>query len=347
MTALVLSTARAGVARLLGLFPPARSAWSAILAVLALVSLLDPAQLAPTLGFAARALAGTAPYIIFAVLLIAWMKAAGAEHTLARAFEGREGQMIVMAALFGGLAPFCSCEVIPFIAGLLAAGAPLSAIMAFWLSSPLIDPPTMLITVAALGWNFAIAKAVFAVALGLAGGVAVMAMSRAGAFAAPARPGTMAGGCGPALGSHKPVWRFWHESERTAAFGRQLVHNGLFLLRWLFLAYLLEALLIHYVPAEAIGAVVGGQGVLPIVTSAAVGMPAYLNSYVAPPLVAGLMEQGMSAGGAMAFIIAGAVSSIPAMVAVFSLVRAPVFAAYVALGFAGAVAAGIAYSLIA
>ena len=36
-----------------------------------------------------------------------------------------------------------------------------------------------------------------------------------------------------------------------------------------------------------------------------VGMPAYLNSYAAPPLIAGLMEQGMSAGSAMAFMTAG------------------------------------------
>lgn len=347
MTALVLSTARAGFVRLRGWLAPARSAWSMIAAILAAIALIDPPQLAPTIGFALNALAGTAPYIAFAVVLIAWMKAAGAEHTLARAFEGREAQMIVMAALFGGLAPFCSCEVIPFIAGLLAAGAPLSAIMAFWLSSPLIDPPTLLITAAALGWPFALAKMVFAVALGLAGGVAVMAMNRSGLLLSPARPGTMAAGCGPSLGSRKPVWRFWHEPQRRASFRAQLVENGLFLLKWLSLAYVLEALLVHYVPAEAIGRLVGGEGILPIVISAAVGLPAYLNSYVAPPLVAGLMDQGMSAGGAMAFIMAGAVSCIPAMVAVFSLVRVTVFAAYAALGFTGAVTAGIVYSFLA
>ena len=106
------------------------------------------------------------------------------------------------------------------------------------------------------------------------------------------------------------------------------------------LAYALEALLITYVPAEAIARVVGGEGIGPIALAALVGMPAYLNSYVAPPLLAGLMEQGMSAGAAMAFMIAGAVSSIPAMAAVWSLVRAPVFALYLALGVTGAIFAG-------
>ncbi len=44
--------------------------------------------------------------------------------------------MILTAALFGALPPFCSCGVIPLIAALMAAGAPLPAVMAFWLASP-------------------------------------------------------------------------------------------------------------------------------------------------------------------------------------------------------------------
>ena len=164
-----------------------KSPWAVSAAVLAAVAVLDPGNLVATLRFAVGALAHTAPYILFAVLLLAWLKATGAETLVGRAFQGREARMILLAALFGGLAPFCSCEVIPFIAGLLALGAPLSAVMAFWLSSPLIDPPTLLITAGALGWPFAVAKAVAAVALGLFGGYVVMALMRQGAFASPLR----------------------------------------------------------------------------------------------------------------------------------------------------------------
>ncbi len=65
--------------------------------------------------------------------------------------------------------------------------------------------------------------------------------------------------------------------------------NALFLLKWLTLAYVLEGLLITFVPAEIIGAVVGGDGFTPIVLGALVGAPAYLNGYAALPLVAGLV----------------------------------------------------------
>lgn len=136
-----------------------KTPWALIVALLVAVAAFDPGNWVAVVTFAAKALAHTGQYILFAVLLLSYLKATGAEVMVARAFEGRETRMILLAALFGGLAPFCSCEVIPFIAGLLALGAPLSAVMAFWLSSPLIDPPTLLITAGALGWPFAIGKA--------------------------------------------------------------------------------------------------------------------------------------------------------------------------------------------
>lgn len=321
------------------------SIWLLILLIPLAVALVDVERLDQILWIAIGAFGGTLPYITIAVFLIAYLKATGAESVVAKAFEGRETRMIVLAALFGGLAPFCSCEVIPFIAGLLAVGAPLSAVMAFWLSSPLIDPPTVLITAGALGWEFALGKTVAAVALGLMGGFGVRLLIHQGVFAAPLRDRPSGGcGCGPSSFEGRPVWRFWSDPKRVTTLRSEAILNALFLIKWLALAYLLEALLITYVPAEAIGSVVGGEGFLPIVIGAVVGAPAYLNGYAAPALVAGLMEQGMSAGAAMAFMIAGAVSSIPAMAAVWSLVKRSVFLVYMGFGIAGAIVIGAVFA---
>ena len=322
------------------------SVWTLILAIPLAVSLFDTANVTHILRTAAEAFAGTLPYIAGAVVLIALLKATGATALVTRAFEGRETRMIALAALLGGLAPFCSCEVIPLIAGLLAVGVPLSAIMAFWLASPLIDPSTLLITAAALGWDFAAGKAVAAVALGLFGGFGVRFLVWRGAFVEPMRKGL--GGCGSAceFKEDKPVWRFWREPARRAAFRAEAIANARFLVKWLALAYLIEALLVTYVPAEMIAGVVGGDGMAPIAMGALVGAPAYLNGYAAPALVAGLMEQGMGAGAAMSFMVAGSVSCIPAMVAVWSLVRRQVFAAYVGFGIAGAILSGVLFAAL-
>jgi len=326
-----------------------RSVWTLIVAIPLAVLALDPGRFTAIVRIALAALGSTLVYVAVEVVLIGFLKASGAEVVVARAFEGRERRMIVLAALLGGLAPFCSCEVIPFVAGLLAAGAPLSAVMAFWLSSPLIDPPTLFITAGVLGWGFAIAKALGAVALGLLGGFATSALIRRGAFANPLRPHS-AGGCGGCGASPfadaKPVWRFWREARRREIFRIEGSRNAVFLVKWLGFAYLLEALLVTYVPAAMIGDLVGGEGFWAIVLGAFVGAPAYLNSYAAPPLVAGLMEQGMSAGAAMAFMIAGAVSSVPAMAAVWSLVGRSVFAAYLAFGVGGAIMIGAVFGAL-
>ena len=323
------------------------SPWALGAALLLAVAVLDPANLGSVAGFAGSALVSTAKYILFAVLLLAYLKATGAEVIEARAFEGRETRMIVMAALFGGLAPCCSCEVIPFVAGLLALGAPLSAVMAFWLSSPLIDPPSLLITAAALGWPFAVAKAVAAVALGLFGGFIIKGFMRLGMFAQPLKivPQPSCCGCGAPKDEEKPLWAFWQAPSRREVFRRECVQNGLFLLKWLAFAYVLEALMVHYLAAETIAGLVGGEGIGPIAIAAVVGMPAYLNSYVAPPMLAGLMTQGMSGGAALAFMVAGAVSSVPAMAAVWSLVKPQVFVTYLSLGVSGAIASGVLYQL--
>ena len=338
-------------------------AWLAALAIPLTLAIFAPEALWPVLAFAARAFAGTLGFIVFAVLAIGGLKATGAENLLARAFEGNEIRMIVLAALIGGLSPFCSCEVIPFIAALLAAGAPLSAVMAFWLSSPIMDPAMFVITMGTLGLPFALAKAASAVGMGLLGGFALKAAGRARLFTNPlkaAAPGGGSTGCntgcdtGACCGASgadafagQVEWRFWRSSARRRVFGESVRQNALFLGKWLLLAYLIEALMVRYVPAELVAGLVGGTGLGPILVGALVGAPAYLNGYAAVPLVGGLMDQGMSNGAAMAFILAGGVSSIPAALAVWALVRPRVFAAYLVLALAGAVAAGLAWEALA
>ena len=343
MTELVLARAEQIWTRLRGVDP----VWVLVALIPLAVWLFDPERGARANTIAVGAFAGTMPYMAIAILLMGWLKATGAEGVVGRAFQGQESRMIVFAALVGGLAPFCSCEVIPFIAALLAAGTPLSAVMAFWLSSPLMDPPAFAITTGALGYEYAIGKTVTAVGIGLLGGFTVLVLQRGGLFADPLRPRKSGCcGCGVNPMSGQPVWRFWIEPRRVSVFGQTALEQALFLGKWLALAYLLEGLLIEFVPARVIGGIVGGEGLGPIVLGALVGAPAYLNGYAAPALVAGLMEQGMSPGSAMAFMTAGAVSSIPAMAAVFALVRRPVFLTYIALGIGGAILSGVIFSAV-
>lgn len=324
-----------------------KSVWLMVIIIPLLILIFDAEKFNTILLFALNALLGTIPFILFAVSLVAYLKASGAESIVSKMFKGKEIRAIFIATLVGGLAPFCSCEVIPFIASMLALGVPLSAVMAFWLSSPLIDPAALLITAGALGWDYAIGKTISALALGLIGGFGIYFLTKFGLFKTPLKKKNDQGSSSCCNTkdpfNQETIWKFWRNSDRIKVFTFEFTSNGLFLLKWLSFAYLLEAMMVTYMSAQVIGNFLGGDGLFSIVMGALAGVPAYLNSYAAPALVSGLLEQGLSAGGAMAFLVGGAISSIPAMTAVWSLVNRSTFIAYLTFGLGGAILCGLLF----
>ncbi|MDX1609587.1 MAG: permease [Halofilum sp. (in: g-proteobacteria)] len=326
-----------------GHLPSVDGVWLAFGLLLLATLAASPRQAGDSLVFTLASLWQTAPYLLLSVAVAAWTRASGADRSIARAFNGRPVTMVVTAAAFGALSPFCSCGVIPLIAALLGMGVPLAPVMAFWLASPVIDPPMFILTAGLLGAGFALAKTLAAIGLGLAGGFVTLALVHAGRLADPLRPG-VGGGCGtPFVASGPLAWAFWHHADRRARFAREARSTTLFLGKWLSLAFLLESLMLTYVPADWIAGGIGGDGLLPILAATLVGVPAYLNGYAALPLVSGLIEQGMAPGAGLAFLVAGGVTSLPAAMAVFALVRVRVFVLYLALSLAGSFAAGLLY----
>jgi uncharacterized protein len=318
-------------------------------AILLAIFLAAPEQGRASVAFTLGSLWGIAPYLVASIALAAGAKAAGADGLIAKAFTGRPYVMILLAAAFGALSPFCSCGVIPLIAALLAMGVPLGPVMAFWLASPVIDPSMFVLTAGMLGLQFAVAKTIAAIAIGLAGGFAIHVLTARGHLGAPLREGLGNGGCaGATVRAPKPVqWRFWKDAGRRGKFWSDAGANTLFLGKWLTLAFVLESLMVAYLPESLIIRTVGGEGWASVATATLVGIPAYLNGYAALPLVSGLIGQGMAPGAGLAFLVAGGITSIPAAMAVFAVARRPVFVAYVGFAVLGSLAAGLAYGLVA
>jgi uncharacterized membrane protein YraQ (UPF0718 family) len=126
--------------------------------------------------------------------------------------------------------------------------------------------------------------------------------------------------------------------------GRETLAASLMVGKFMALAFLLEALFELYVPAEWIAALAAAQGPLPVLYAALVGVPLYTSNLAALPLIASLLQQGMAPAAALAFLIAGPTTTLPAMAAVWGLVNRRVFALYVGFAFCGALAAGWAWS---
>nr|CAK32555.1 putative permease [uncultured organism] len=325
--------------------------WLAIAAVFLVLLAFLPEQALASASFALDAFVWILPFLLASVLLAAWLKAAGADRVIGATVSRSPVRAVVVFAAAGALSPFCSCGVVPLIAALLAAGVPLPAVMAFWVASPLMDPEMFVLMWAMLGLEFTLAKTLAAFGLGLAGGFATLAAQRAGLFAAPLRAiSTCGSGCGTGntYGTDGLVpmelrWAFWRDAARRAVFTAEARDIGLFLAKWLLFAFTIESLMVRWLPPETIVSHLGGENIYAIPLAVAIGVPAYLNGFAAVPLIGELMSMGMAPGAALAFLVAGGVTSLPAAMAVFALVRAPVFLWYLAVALVGSLAIGFAY----
>ncbi len=321
--------------------------WLALGLLFLALLVLVPGQALESLSFTAKAFTWIAPFLVLSVVLAAWLKAAGADRLIGRSVARTPVQAIMIAAVFGALSPFCSCGVVPLIAALLAAGMPLPAVMAFWVSSPLMDPETFVLMAATVGLSLTLAKTLAAVSIGLLAGFATLGLQRLSLFDDPLRLRSGCGGCAPRLGSEELRWAFWREAPRRHAFKAEAWSVGIFLSKWLLLAFAIESLMVAWLPAEVIAQNLGGEGWTAIPLAVVVGVPAYLNGFAAIPLVGELIAMGMAPGAALAFLVAGGVTSLPAAMAVFALVKRPVFLWYLAVALIGSLLVGFAYQAVA
>ena len=137
--------------------------------------------------------------------------------------------------------------------------------------------------------------------------------------------------------SGSKFWRnFWPEALKVS----------LFLGKWLLIAFILESLIVHYVDPNWISAALGKNQLFSIPLATAIGIPVYTSGVGAIPIVKGLLSSGMSHGAALAFLVAGPVTTVPAMTAVFALVKRQTFAIYLCVGIGGSLLAGYIYQAI-
>jgi uncharacterized membrane protein YraQ (UPF0718 family) len=317
-----------------------------IIALIFVLVILNYDQAKATLNFTLDALVGISGFLLLSVSAAAFAKATGLDQQIAGVFSGNPVRAILAAAIFGAISPFCSCGVVPIIAGLLLAGVPLAPVMAFWLASPLMDPQIFFLMLPVFGLAFTLTKLLSAIFIGASAGLILHGFNSHRLLQDPLLIKSV--GCGSAsCGANKSLeqtsitWQFWKEAERREFFINEAWSAGWFLLRWLTLAFILESLMVTYIPAEEIGRYLGGTAWWAIPSSVLLGIPAYLNGFAAIPTVGGLVELGMAPGAAMGFMIAGGVTSIPAAMAVFALVKKPVFLVYISWGLLGSL--GTAY----
>ncbi len=159
----------------------------------------------------------------------------------------------------------------------------------------------------------------------------------------PATP-TTGCSCGPAdaAPAHEPPAK----KITVKSFGQELYRNARYLLlmftAFAFVGYFLNGL----IPAGWVASIFGGGNIYNVPLAATLGLPLYINSEASLPLVRTLLNAGMSQGAALAFMIAGAGTSIGAVAGALTIARWRVVALVVGVLWIGAILCGLAYNLV-
>jgi uncharacterized membrane protein YraQ (UPF0718 family) len=315
------------------------------------------------------------PAFAVSIALGALIRALQLDGLIRRAVEARVGLAVLLATAVGAFSPLCACTVVPVINGLLYSGVPLAPVMSFWIASPTMDPEKFALTVSMMGWPLAVARLIATLVLSLGAGYLTIALMRGGllgdiilrrrgpAMAKPRLP-VIAGGsdsktdtasyCAPAApsccaGAPSSANRSLGERLRGVHWPtlvREMAAESGRLGKWLLLAFVLEALIVRYVPQATIAGLLGQGSHFAVVLAALAGIPLYLNNVAALPIVSGLLAQGMQPGAAIAFLIAGPVTTLPAMSAVWGVVTRRVFALYLGVSLFGAIVLGWLTNLV-
>jgi len=111
-------------------------------------------------------------------------------------------------------------------------------------------------------------------------------------------------------------------------------------------AFLITAIINFYVPEDLISWIIKGDSTLQVALAALIGIPMYTSNITALPMVGGLIDMGLNKGAALSFLIAGATTTIPAMVAVWGITKKRIFLLYILFALFGSLMTGLLFNLL-
>lgn len=263
------------------------------------------------------------PYILISI---------GLNVGVARFFRGRtitfsrtsEILSIVSAALFGLVSPLPTYAAIPIGLSLLQGGIPFSAIMAFVVSSPLMNPSIFFLTATQLGLEMALVRTFTAFTLGMVAGVCTMKLPV----------------LGPVIGATRS-----HPQSPPRPLATELYRNALYVGKYFSITLLLSAAVKALVPPQAIAGLLGTNGNTGTLIAIGMGIPFYTCGGAAIPFMQTLMGLGMSKGATLAFFTAGPATKLETLYAFKTMFGSRVLIFYLSLAFGFSYLAGLIYSL--
>jgi len=263
---------------------------------------------------------------------------------------------VVVAVAVGMVSPLCACGILPIVISLAMMGTPIAPLMALLVTSPIMSPDALLLTWRGLGPEWAMLKVGGAVFMGLGAGFATLLLEKRGFLAGDLvrlkpvyrEDATLASAyeIGMANGVEVRTMTIVPRASRLRFILDRTLDAGLFVGKYLLLAIVLEALIVTLVPISWIAVLVGQKNFASVVVAALVGVPLPVTQIAVIPVLAGLLERGMDKGAAFTLMMAGPVSSVPALLALWGMFHRRVVVVFLAVSLVGSMLLGCFYQLL-
>lgn len=227
----------------------------------------------------------------------------------------------VLAATAGAVTPFCSCSTVPVLSGMLRARVRFGICFTFLISSPVINEGVLLVLLREYSVAIAAVFLVVAGALSVGFGILVDRLGMARHVRLAGAGGDIEGAVRVGAGGG-PQPAPWAVRLRFAAYTawNELAAAAPYLAAGL----VVGAVIYGYVPQDAVARLQDRfPGALLILAMALAGVPFYVNSTMVVPIALALLAKGVEIGPVAAFLVSAAGTSIPEMILLAKLFRAP------------------------
>jgi uncharacterized membrane protein YraQ (UPF0718 family) len=231
---------------------------------------------------------------------------------------------ILFASLIGLVSPLPTYAAIPIALSLMPLGVPFSAVMAFVIASPLMNPSIFFLTATQIGMEMAIVRTLAAFLLGVIGGLITLRFFKS------------------AFKKEDMVEHLHQGAQRS--FMREIYGSSLFAAKYFSVAILLSAAVKALVPPQAITGLLGGNAKASTLIAIGMGVPFYTCGGAAVPFVKTLMDLGMSKSATLAFFIAGPATKLETLYAYHRLLGVKILVFYLVLTLVFSYVASVVYS---
>ncbi len=236
----------------------------------------------------------------------------------------------VAGALLGTITPFCSCSSIPLFIGFTSAGLPLGVTFSFLISSPLVDLASIILLASIFGWPIALVYTVIGIILAIIGGT-IISKAKMERYV----EGFIARG-----GAQEFIPEALSTRERIRFSADQV--SDVFKRVWLYviLGVGVGAAIHNWVPEELISTLLGKDNWWSVLVATLLGAPMYADIFGTLPIAEALVKKGVGIGTVLAFMMSVTALSIPSLILLKKVVKAPLLVMFVSIVTVGIIIIG-------